>query len=77
MGKLIKFPSKEKREERTPLHVDHLDGRIKGQPHYKRSSSKDFRTTENRIDSICKSFEKISSLMAELEKQKGRRDYDR
>jgi hypothetical protein len=76
MGKVIKFPNKEKQEERTPLFVSHQDGRIKGNPHH---VPRRYTTEElsDRIYNIRKSLEKINTLMAELKKQKGRRDYDR
>lgn len=51
---------------RTPLYVSHLDGRIKGSPHFKRPSSEDFG---DRIQRIRTSLEKINSLMSELKKQ--------
>ena len=53
-------------DERTPLFVSHLNGKIKGSPHFKRPSSEDFG---DRIQRIRTSLEKINALMAELKKQ--------
>lgn len=51
---------------RTPLFVSHLDGKIKGSPHFKGPESEDFG---DRMQRIRTSLEKINSLMAELKRQ--------
>lgn len=53
-------------KDRTPLFVSHLDGKIKGSPHFKRPSSEDFG---DRLQRIRTSLQKINSLMEELKKQ--------
>lgn len=50
---------------RTPLHVSHLDGKVKGSPYFKRPQAEDFG---DRMQRIKASLEKINELMAELKK---------
>ena len=52
--------------DRTPLFVSHLDGKVKGSPHFKRPTSQDFG---DRIQRIRASLEKINELMAQLKRQ--------
>lgn len=72
---LDSFRSKRKFDDevgrgRTPLHVSHLDGKIKGSPHLKRPDAEDFG---NRMQRIKMSLEKINKLMSDL-KNKSRED---
>ena len=67
-----KFRDKKKQEEnyawgRKPLVVSHLDGIIKGSPHFMRPDQSD--SFSERIQRIKQSLEKINSLMAELKRQ--------
>jgi len=48
---------------RTPLHVSHIDGKVKGSPHLKTNESDDFG---DRMQRIRSSLEKINQLMADL-----------
>ncbi len=50
---------------RTPLHVSHLDGQVKGSPHFRRPEADDFG---DRMQRIKASLEKINQLMADLKK---------
>lgn len=50
---------------RTPLHVSHIDGKVKGSPHFRSPDSEDFG---DRMQRIKTSLEKINQLMAELKK---------
>ena len=50
---------------RTPLHVSHLDGQLKGSPHFRRPEADDFG---DRMQRIKASLEKINQLMSELKK---------
>jgi hypothetical protein len=50
---------------RTPLHVSHLDGKVKGSPHFRRPEADDFG---DRMQRIKTSLEKINQLMTELKK---------
>jgi len=57
---------------RVPLHVSHLDGNVKGSPHFKRPEAEDFG---DRMQRIKTSLEKINELMAELKKSSRDRDF--
>ena len=48
---------------RTPLHVSHIDGKVKGSPHLRTQESDDFG---DRMQRIRTSLEKINQLMADL-----------
>ena len=48
---------------RTPLHVSHIDGKVKGSPHLRTQESDDFG---DRMQRIRSSLEKINQLMADL-----------
>jgi hypothetical protein len=48
---------------RTPLHVSHIDGKVKGSPHLKTQETDDFG---DRMQRIRSSLEKINQLMADL-----------
>ncbi len=48
---------------RTPLHVSHLDGKLKGSPHFRTPEADDFG---DRMQRIRTSLEKINQLMADL-----------
>ncbi|MBC7660863.1 MAG: hypothetical protein H7249_14290 [Chitinophagaceae bacterium] len=48
---------------RTPLHVSHIDGKVKGSPHLRNQESDDFG---DRMQRIRSSLEKINQLMADL-----------
>lgn len=48
---------------RTPLHVSHIDGKVKGSPHFRTQESDDFG---DRMQRIRTSLEKINQLMADL-----------
>ncbi|MBQ48965.1 MAG: hypothetical protein CMP10_16385 [Zetaproteobacteria bacterium] len=50
---------------RLPLHVSHLDGKVKGSPHLNQDDKEDF---SQRMQRIRQSLEKINLLMAELKK---------
>ncbi len=50
---------------RTPLHVSHMDGKVKDSPHARRPEGGDFGERMRRIKA---SLEKINLLMAELKK---------
>lgn len=50
---------------RTPLHVSHIDGKVKDSPHARRPEAGDFG---DRMKRIKASLEKINQLMAELKK---------
>ena len=68
---LSKFRAKKDLEsniapDRTPLFVSHLNGKVKGSPHFKRPESEDFG---DRLQRIRTSLEKINSLMSELKRQ--------
>ena len=52
--------------DRKPLFVSHLDGKVKGSPHFQRPSAEDFG---DRLQRIRTSLDKINLLMAELKKQ--------
>lgn len=56
---------------RIPLHVSHLDGKVKGSPHFRRPQTEDFG---DRMQRIKTSLEKINQLMAELKKNARDRD---
>ena len=49
------------------LYINHVDGTVKGSPHFKRPGDGDFT---DRINRIRASLEKINTLMAELKRQK-------
>ena len=59
---------KELAGERTPLYVSHLDGKLKGSPHFKRGDAEDFG---DRLTRIRASLERINQLMAEIKKTSG------
>ncbi|RYZ84358.1 MAG: hypothetical protein EOP04_18170 [Proteobacteria bacterium] len=48
---------------RTPLHVSHIDGKVKGSPHLRTQDTDDFG---DRMQRIRTSLEKINQLMADL-----------
>jgi len=48
---------------RTPLHVSHIDGKVKGSPHLKSQETDDFG---DRMQRIRSSLEKINQLMVDL-----------
>jgi hypothetical protein len=48
---------------RTPLHVSHIDGKVKGSPHLRTQETDDFG---DRMQRIRTSLEKINQLMADL-----------
>ena len=48
---------------RTPLHVSHIDGKVKGSPHLRTQGTDDFG---DRMLRIRTSLEKINQLMADL-----------
>ncbi len=48
---------------RTPLHVSHIDGKVKGSPHLRTNEADDFG---DRMQRIRTSLEKINQLMADL-----------
>ncbi|RYZ81011.1 MAG: hypothetical protein EOP04_24795 [Proteobacteria bacterium] len=48
---------------RTPLHVSHIDGKVKGSPHLRNQETDDFG---DRMQRIRSSLEKINQLMADL-----------
>lgn len=48
---------------RIPLHISHLDGKVKGSPHLKGKDQEEFG---DRMQRIRTSLEKINQLMAEL-----------
>jgi hypothetical protein len=50
---------------RTPLHVSHIDGKVKGSPHFRGPEADDFG---DRMQRIKVSLEKINQLMTELKK---------
>jgi hypothetical protein len=50
---------------RTPLYVSHLDGKVKGSPHFRRPDAEDFG---DRLSRIRSSLERINKLMADLKK---------
>ncbi len=50
---------------RTPLHVSHIDGKVKGSPHFRRPEADDFG---DRMQRIKASLEKINQLMSDLKK---------
>lgn len=54
---------------RTPLYVSHLDGSVKGSPHFKGPAG-DQNDFASRMQRIKASLEKINSLMAELKNNK-------
>ena len=74
-GNVIDFKkAKEKKEvekslsnDRVPLFVSHLDGKIKGSPYFNRPDSEDFG---DRIQRIRTSLEKINTLMTRLKNEK-------
>jgi len=51
----------------SPLYMDHNDGKIRGNPHFRRPTSDDF---SNRMQRIKASLEKINFLMAELKRNR-------
>ena len=52
-------------QDRTPLYVSHLEGKVKGSPHFKSPDAEDFG---DRLTRIRSSLERINQLMAELRK---------
>lgn len=48
---------------RTPLHVSHIDGKVKGSPHFRHTENDEFG---DRMQRIRASLEKINQLMADL-----------
>ncbi len=57
---------------RLPLHVSHLDGKIKGSPHFKSPQADDFG---DRMQRIKHSLEKINQLMADLKRNSREQDF--
>ena len=57
---------------RLPLHVSHLDGKVKGSPHFKSPQADDFG---DRMQRIKQSLEKINQLMAELKRNSREQDF--
>lgn len=57
---------------RTPLHVSHIDGKVKGSPHFKRPEADEFG---DRMQRIKNSLEKINQLMADLKKNSRQPDF--
>jgi hypothetical protein len=62
MSNVIKFPTKNGRG-RTPLHVSHIDGKLKGSPHFHREEDPSFG---DRMGRIKESLQKINDIMEEL-----------
>jgi len=52
-------------QDRQPLYISHLEGKLRGTPHSKRPKSEDFG---DRISRIRTSLDKINRLMQELKK---------
>lgn len=50
---------------RMPLHVSHLDSKVKSSPQINREDKEDF---SRRMQRIRQSLEKINTLMADLKK---------
>jgi len=71
MSNIIPLFSKKTEDGREPLFVSHVDGTVKGSPHFKRSEAEDFA---DRMQRIRISLEKINKLMSEL---KGQQAYDK
>ena len=57
---------------RTPLHVSHLDGKVKGSPHLRRPEADEFG---DRMQRIRASLEKINQLMADLKTANRSQDF--
>lgn len=62
MSNVIKFPTKND-HGRTPLYVSHVDGKVKGSPHFNRPTEDSFG---DRMERIKESLQKINDLMEEL-----------
>ncbi|WP_141734840.1 hypothetical protein [Oligoflexus tunisiensis] len=58
---------------RTPLHVSHIDGKVKGSPHFRRPEADDFG---DRMQRIKNSLEKINQLMTELKKTTRKAEFE-
>jgi len=58
---------------RTPLHVSHIDGKVKGSPHFRRPEADDFG---DRMQRIKTSLEKINQLMTELKKTTRKAEFE-
>lgn len=58
---------------RTPLHVSHIDGKVKGSPHFRRPEADDFG---DRMQRIKTSLEKINLLMTELKKTTRKTEFE-
>ncbi len=58
---------------RTPLHVSHIDGKVKGSPHLKAQETTDFG---DRMQRIRSSLEKINQLMADLKNTNRGREFE-
>lgn len=72
MGTVIPFKSKNKaKEDRTPLYVDSLSGKIKGRLEAHRFQDDD---SDARMQRIKASLEKINELMKEKKSTKGKKD---
>ena len=70
MGKVLEFKPVLKEaelyeERRTPLYIDHKNGRVTGSPHFKPQEDIDLG---DRVQRIRSSLERINTLMAELKK---------
>lgn len=57
---------------RTPLHVSHIDGKVKGSPHLKSQETDDFG---DRMQRIRSSLEKINQLMADLKNTNASKEF--
>lgn len=57
---------------RTPLHVSHIDGKVKGSPHFRRPEADEFG---DRMQRIRTSLEKINQLMADLKAANRNQDF--
>jgi len=58
---------------RTPLHVSHIDGKVKGSPHFRRPEADDFG---DRMQRIKTSLDKINQLMTELKKTNRKSEFE-
>jgi hypothetical protein len=55
------------------LHVSHIDGKVKGSPHFRRPEADDFG---DRMQRIKTSLEKINQLMTELKKTTRKAEFE-
>ena len=58
---------------RTPLHVSHIDGKVKGSPHLRNQESDDFG---DRMQRIRSSLEKINQLKADLKNTNRSKEFE-